>query len=211
MSHGHSSRSAAFSPPRAVQPTRGSGVMNGPQGRGTYVNGTRVGPAPPRPGEFGWSQPKSRSSSPARAGTAGTGAEGGGAAAVVLGIILVILLAAAGHGRVHSSHDPALPATSSAGAAAPGPVTVAQVSSWEAWAPAARQAHALRREGLRAFVLASGSYRPFLPGFYVVCVGPFPGTAAGRHSLDQVLGSLPGSQAQRITPRASPTKPQARH
>ena len=132
-------------------------------------------------------------------------ATGSGIAGV---FVFIVVLAAIGHGtgRHPSAAAPGsalaarVTATSHASGLGAGG-RIVQVSSHRDAGLADAEAAQLRRRGLPAGVLLSERYRPFQSGYYVVYVGPYPSTAAGRAAAARVASTLPGSLARDVHAR----------
>ena len=125
----------------------------------------------------------------------------------IAGVFAFIAVLAIGQGL--DGHSFAAPGSAvAAGVTATSPVSrlgaggrIVQVSSHRDAGLADAEAAQLRRRGLPAGVLLSGRYRPFQSGYYVVYVGPYPSTAAGRAAAARVASTLPGSLVRDVHAR----------
>ena len=122
-------------------------------------------------------------------------------------LAFVAVMVAIGHGAGHDSSTGLGSVVAAEVARTPqatslgGGGRIVQVSSHRDAGLADAEAAGLRRRGLPAGVLVSGRYRPFPSGYYVVYVGPYPSTAAGRAAAARVASTLPGSLVRDVDPR----------
>lgn len=136
----------------------------------------------------------------------GQGAGAGEGAAGVAVVVLALVAVAYGLSQGWSSAPTAQPqAQEPARVTSPPPLgasaRIVQVSSYRNRAYARDAARAMAARGLRARVLQSADYEPLRPGYYVVYVGPYPATAAGRVEAERVKAALPGSLVRDVRSR----------
>jgi hypothetical protein len=123
--------------------------------------------------------------------------------AVVLVVAVVFVASAArtsmnnvGTTVIHSERQPARPAARTSAT-----IVVVQVSSHPTRAAAQAAAAKLGARGFTAKILDSDDYRPLNRGFFVVFVGPFPATDAGRDQAKRIQARLPGALVRDIHER----------
>jgi hypothetical protein len=79
---------------------------------------------------------------------------------------------------------------------------IVQVSSHTSRAVAVAATRDLQlRHGIQGHVLESGRYRPLNRGYFVVYVGPYPPTAAGRAAAKRIQARIPGALVRDIRAR----------
>jgi hypothetical protein len=81
------------------------------------------------------------------------------------------------------------------------PIVIVQVASYTSRTIAVASARGLLRHGLDAHVLDSDRYRPLKRGYFVVYVGPYEATAAGRASARRSQQKVPGALVRDIQVR----------
>jgi hypothetical protein len=121
--------------------------------------------------------------------------------AVIL-TIAVIFVAVVARSSMEDVGAPAATVSRSTPAATssalPSTIMIVQVSSHPTKAKAETAAAGLTRRGFTVQILKSGDYRPLNSGFYVVFVGPFPATDAGRSEAKKIQVRLTGSLVRTI-------------
>ena len=80
----------------------------------------------------------------------------------------------------------------------PSTIMIVQVSSHPTRTQAQAAAATLTDRGFTVQILKSDDYRPLNSGFYVVYVGPFPATVAGRSEAKKLQTRLTGSLVRTI-------------
>jgi hypothetical protein len=195
---------SSFTSPRPVQPTTvsrppTSGYMSGPEGYGWHSGGFLIR----QPSPSGSSR-----RSGGLDGTAETAAQptNGGLGGLVVAILLALAV-------VHWANTPsndvqptplpaaAVPAYQAQARTDPSDGEIVQVASFRGSASARAEVALLARRGVAARVLRSDTFRPYRAGFYVVYVGPFAASPAGRTAAARMRGTLPGSRIQIVSHR----------
>jgi hypothetical protein len=125
----------------------------------------------------------------------------------VLGVVLVVAVIFVAS-VAHSSMDSVGVPVSQAAAQQPKPVSspgplqvVVQVSSHRTRSAALAASQELIGRGFRTQVLDSDDYRGLNGGYYVVYIGPYPVTSAGRADAKRVQDRLPGALVRDIHAR----------
>jgi len=80
-------------------------------------------------------------------------------------------------------------------------ILIVQVSSHPSRPKAQAAARQLIDHGYPAQILKSDDYQPLNPGFFVVYLGPYPGTAAGHAAAKHLQARLPGALIREIQRR----------
>jgi len=82
-----------------------------------------------------------------------------------------------------------------------GPIMVVQVSSHSTRGAAQAACEELISNGYKARVLNSDGYRPLNRGYFVVFIGPYSTTTAGRAAAQRVTDKIKGSLIRTLRPR----------
>jgi SPOR domain len=81
------------------------------------------------------------------------------------------------------------------------PLVIVQIASHPSLAQAQAAAKALPGKGTGIKILTSNGFRPLTPGYFVVYVGPFDDSEAGRAAAKRQQSRFSGALIRTITPR----------